>query len=84
MIYEERKLTLGEHEVILRSPTPEDAEVLQRYIQTVTGETRFLLCEPDEIGISLEEELEFINTHNSSETGMIISGFVDGEFAGNC
>ena len=47
MIYEERKLTLGEHEVILRSPTLDDAEILQSYIQKVTGETRFLLCEPD-------------------------------------
>ena len=84
MIYEERKLTLGEHEVILRSPTLDDAEILQSYIQKVTGETRFLLCEPDEIGITLEEELEFIEKHNSSEKGMIISAFVDGEFAGNC
>ena len=84
MIYKSRKLSLGEHEVILRSATLDDAEMLQRYISTVCGETRFLLCESDEIGITKEEEFEFIKRHNESPDEMLIIGFIDGEHAGNC
>ena len=76
MIYKSRKLNLGEHEVILRSATLDDAEMLQRYISTVCGETRFLLCESDEIGITKEEELEFIERHNESPDEMLILGFM--------
>lgn len=84
MIYEERHFSLGEHEVVLRSATPEDAEMLQGYISTVCGETRFLLCESDEIGITKEDELEFITKHNDSPDELLIIGFLDGEHVGNC
>ena len=84
MIYNNRHFNLGEHKVVLRSATLDDAEMLQRYISAVCGETKFLLCEPDEIGITKEEELEFIKRHNESPDEMLIVGFIDGEHAGNC
>ena len=84
MIYKSRKFNLGEHEVVLRSATLNDSEMLQKYISTVCGETRFLLCESDEIGITKEEEFEFIKRHNESPDEMLIIGFIDGEHAGNC
>ena len=54
------------------------------YLKTVCGETRFLLCDPDEIKYTAESEVEFINEKNSSEDSMLILAFVGGEFAGNC
>ena len=84
MIYKSRKFNLGEHEVVLRSATLNDSEMLQKYISTVCGETRFLLCESDEIGITKEEEFEFIKRHNESPDEMLIIGFIDGEHVGNC
>lgn len=84
MLYEERKYELGENVLVLRSATSDDTEMLRDYIKTVTGETRFLMCESDEIGISTEEELEFIEKHNNSEDGLLIIGFLNGEHVGNC
>ena len=45
MIYKSRKLSLGEHDVILRSATLDDAEMLQRYINTMMELTmqRFII-----------------------------------------
>ncbi|SNU08897.1 Protein N-acetyltransferase, RimJ/RimL family [Lachnospiraceae bacterium] len=92
MIYKERRIVLGDNELLLRSAKENDAEMLCDYIKTVTGETRFLMCEPDEIGLSIEEELDFIKSHNESPDGMLIMGFLvkeeEGrrieEFVGNC
>ena len=77
---------------MLRSATEDDAEMLVNYLNTVTGETRFLMCESDEVSLNMEEELAFIKEHNESPNGMLIMGFlveeVDGEkketYVGNC
>ena len=92
MVLKERIYPLGDKELVLRSATEADAEMLQRYIKTVTGETRFLMCEPDEMNITAEDELEFIKEHLDSPDEMLIVGFivedVDGErreiYVGNC
>ena len=92
MIYEKKEFALGEKKLMLRSATDDDAEMLCNYIKTVTGETRFLMCEPDEIGLSIEEELDFIKSHNETPSGVLIMGFLveerDGKreetFVGNC
>ena len=84
MIFSEKKYTLGEHEAVLRSARPEEAPMLLNYLKTVTGETRFLLCEPDEVNYTLDWEERFIKSHNDSEDGMLILAFLDGEYAGNC
>ena len=62
----------------------DDANMLIDYLKTVTGETRFLMCEPDEVRYTTEGELSFIKEHNKSENGLLILAFVDGEYAGNC
>ncbi len=35
-------------EITLRNACPEDAQMLLDYLKTVTGETRFLMMEPDQ------------------------------------
>ena len=84
MIFEEERLELGGREIVLRSPKEEEAQMLLDYLKTVTGETRFLMCESDEVTYSAENELEFLKSHNESENEMMIMAFVDGEYAGNC
>ena len=84
MIFEEKKYSLNGHEVILRSARPEEAAMLLDYLKTVTGETRFLMCEPDEVNYSLEWEEQFVSEHNDSDGDMLILAFLDGEYAGNC
>ena len=84
MILAEEKYELNGKEIILRSASPEDAELLVDYLKTVTGETRFLMTYPDEVRYTIEEEVKFINSHNESENCLLIMAYVNGEYAGNC
>ena len=84
MILSEERYKMDGKEILLRSPNEDDAEMLINYLKTVTGETRFLLCDPDEVKYTIESEISFIREHNESEDGMIILAYVDGEYAGNC
>ncbi len=84
MIFEERTFDINGKELVLRAPREEDAEMLRHYIKKACGETRFLMAEGDEMDLSLEDEIEFINSHRDSDRGMLILGFLDGEHVGNC
>ena len=82
IFYEEH--SLKGKQILLRSATAEDADMLIDYLKTVSGETRFLMKEPDEIQFTREEEVRFIRSHNDSEKALLILAFVDGAYAGNC
>lgn len=84
MILSEEKHELDGKEVVLRSATKEDAQTLIDYLKTVSGETRYLLCYPDEIEYTMEQEYDFIKSRNEAEDGMLVLAFVDGRYAGNC
>ena len=84
MILDERKYDLNGHELVLRSPNKDDAEELLKFIKTVTGETRFLMCEADEMNLTMEEELDFINGFLDSDDNMFFISLLDGEHVGNC
>ena len=83
MFFEEETYELNGHTVTLRAPQPEDAEILIEYLKTVCDETPFLSQYGDEVKLTEEDELKFIETRNNSETGYLILVFEDGEFAGN-
>lgn len=83
MIYEEERFALKGREIVLRSAKAEEAQMLIDYLKKVTGETRFLMCEPDEVSYTLEEEEKFIKKHNESPDSLLLLAFVDGEYAGN-
>lgn len=84
MIFQERKYILDEKEIVLRSAREDEAQMLIDYLKTVTGETRFLMCESDEVKFTKEDEEKFINNHNASDDSMLILAFVDGNYVGNC
>ncbi|MBP5493459.1 MAG: hypothetical protein J6X97_00060 [Lachnospiraceae bacterium] len=81
MILEEERHILNGREVIFRSPKIEEADMLIKYLKTVTGETRFLMCESDEVQFTTESEIEFLKEHNDSPKGLLMLAFVDGEHA---
>ena len=62
MILPEEKYELDGKEILLRSAreNADDANMLIDYLKTVTGETRFLIREPDEVKCTTEGELNFI------------------------
>lgn len=83
MIIGERRIQLGGHELLLRCAREEDAQRLLDYLKTTSGETRFLIREPDEVTMTEEDERRFIRRQNESERDVMLLAFYDGEFAGN-
>lgn len=83
MIIGERRIQLGGHELLLRCAREEDAQRLLDYLKTTSGETRFLIREPDEVTMTLEDERRFIQRQNESERDVMVLAFYEGEFAGN-
>lgn len=84
MLINEERLTLNGHEILLRNAKNEDAQMMMDYLRTVCGETRFLMREADEVRLTAEQEISFIEGHNKAARDLLILAFVDGEYAGNC
>ena len=71
-------------EVVLRAAVPEDAADLIQYLKVTSGETPFLIREPDEITITMESEVAFIQSKLDSTRELMLLAFVDGKHVGNC
>lgn len=80
----ERVFQISGHELILRNANEEDAQMLISYLKVLCGETPFLAKEPEEITLTIEEEIEFIRMQNESEGNLFLIGFWDGVYVGNC
>lgn len=85
MIYEPMRITdkTGQ-EIILRSAEISDAENLIRFLKITASETPYLIREPDEIALTLEQEQDFIRKmRNADREGMLVAE-LDGRHLGNC
>lgn len=70
---------------ILRSAYEKDAKALIEYMKKSTGETDFLLRTPEECETrTIEQEIDFINSCNLSDTHTLLVCEADGKIAGNC
>ncbi len=77
-------LTVKGGELLLRNPRETDAEMMLEYLRRVCGETRYLVKEPEEITMTIEEEEGFIRRQNDSENSAMLLGFLNGKYVGNC
>lgn len=84
MVLAEENYILGEKKIVLRSARLDEAQMLIDYLKTVTNETKFLMCESDEIVYTTKDEEQFIKEHNEAKDSLLLLAFVDGEYAGNC
>lgn len=84
MKIEERKFEIDGHTLLLRNAGEGEAQMLLDYLKTVCGETGYLSKEPEEIRMTLEEERDFIKGQNESGSNLMLMGFWDGEYVGNC
>lgn len=84
MYIEEEKVIIKGKELLFRSAREEDAQILLDYLKTTCAETRYLVMEPDEISLTLEQEIEFIKANRDSKHDLLLLGFLDGEYVGNC
>ena len=68
--------------VVLRSPELSDAEALIEYMKGTSGETRFLLNEPETVTITMDQEIELLKGRIAAERELMLIAEVDGEIAG--
>ena len=84
MIFKPMSVQLKDGRIaMLRNAEPEDAQELIDYLKITSAETPFLLRNPEEVHITLEQEIEFINSRKESEQGLLLIARIDDEFAGN-
>ncbi|MBD5505524.1 MAG: GNAT family N-acetyltransferase [Lachnospiraceae bacterium] len=72
------------YEVILRNAEINDAEDLIKYLKITTSETPYLIREPDEVTLSLEQEQNFIQRVMDSDRELMLVAIIDGKHIGNC
>lgn len=70
--------------IVLRTPTPDDADALIDYLKVISAETPYLIREPEEITITHEQEVNFINNSIASERSVILIATLDDNHIGNC
>lgn len=71
-------------DIVLRNAELSDAENLIQYMKITAGETPFLLREPEEFGLSLEQEREFIRERIDSPRELMLVAEIDGQHIGSC
>lgn len=70
-------------DVLLRSAEEKDAEALIDYMKITAAETPFLLREPDEISLTIEQEQAFIKAKKDSENELLLIAEAGGRHIGN-
>lgn len=77
-------MNVRDKEILLRNAKVGDAQMLIHYLKVTCGETRFLAKEPEEVGMTVKQEEDFIKKCNESDRDLMILAFMDGEYIGNC
>lgn len=70
--------------IVLRNAEISDAESLIEYLKITTGETPFLIREPDEVNLTLEQEESFIKSCIDAERELMLVATMEGKHVGNC
>ena len=71
-------------EVCLRNAEEADAAALIDYLRITTTETPYLIREPEEVTITLEQEKSFIQRAKDAERELLLIAEIDGKHIGNC
>lgn len=70
-------------EIELRNAVVQDAEALIEYLKKTNAESPYLICEPEEITLSIEQEKEIIIGKEKSERELLLLAFENGRHIGN-
>ena len=70
-------------EIELRNAEVQDASALIEYLKATNAESPYLICEPEEITLSLEQEKEIITRKEESERELLLLAFENGRHIGN-
>ncbi|MFZ5966934.1 MAG: GNAT family N-acetyltransferase [Bacillota bacterium] len=75
---------LGNKILIIRNVESQDAEELIQFLRKIAVETNFLLREPDEFTLTIEQQEKFIQEQQDSEVNLFILAEVEGKIVGTC
>ena len=70
-------------DIELRNAEVQDAEALINYLKVTNAETPYLICEPEEITLSLEQEKAIITRKQEDERELLLLAFENGRHIGN-
>lgn len=70
-------------DIELRNAEVRDAEALIEYLKVTNAESPYLICEPEEITLSLEQEKAIITGKEGSERELLLLAFENGRHIGN-
>ena len=72
------------NEIELRSARISDAQDLIDYLKITTGETPYLIREPDEVTLTIGQEEAFIRSNIEAGRELLLLAFANGKHIGNC
>ena len=85
MIFKPKTITLKDGRTcILRPAETKDAQGMLDYLRISSGETPFLLRNPDEVTFTVEGEESFLENKRNTPRELMMVADVDGALAGNC
>lgn len=77
---EKYKLSLGE--LIIESAKLEEAKKIISFIKEVENETKYLMREPGEFNMSIENEIKFIKNNANNDKEIFLTAKVNGNIVG--
>ncbi|MBO4680975.1 MAG: GNAT family N-acetyltransferase [Clostridiales bacterium] len=84
MRFAEKEIVLKDGRTcVLKPNSPEYAEQMIKYLKETSGETEFLLRNPDEVKFTLEEEQNLLAGFLDNPGIIMMAAVVDGKVAGN-
>lgn len=83
-IIKQEEYVISDKQLILRTVKVEDAEEMIRNLKKFNEETNFLLREPDEINLSIEQEEDILKSIIDSDINTLIAAEYDGVIVGTC
>jgi len=78
-----KEINVNNEKVIIRKANKSDAKSLIEYLNIIGGESDFLTFGIGQIGISVEQEEEFITNTINKKNALFIVARVDGKIVGN-
>lgn len=84
MFYEEEEIEINHKKIIFRSAREDDAGQLMAYLKETSQETPFLIREPEEINISLQQERNFLKEKEKDPRELLLLAIEDGNHMGSC
>ncbi len=71
-------------EVEFRSARVEDAGALINYMKVTTAETPYLIREPEEVSLTIDDERSFIQGRIDAPKELMLVAFINEKHVGNC